>query len=132
MIEYLCSPPPPQDKANAVRIAYVPEYSFYIALILATQCHGRNREWENICKQWMSSDDCQKLTRHTSQFINLASGSNLRVGLGLESATAEVKLANEFTLDGRVVTLIDTPGFDDTSKSDTEILKIIAAFLATT
>ena len=50
----------------------------------------------------------------------------------MESCTAEVKLANEFILDGRPVTLIDTPGFDDTSKSDTEILRIIAAFLATT
>ena len=64
--------------------------------------------------------------------MNLASGSNLRIGLGSESCTAEVKLANEFVLDGRPVTLIDTPGFDDTSKSDTEILRIIAAFLATT
>ena len=52
--------------------------------------------------------------------------------MGLESCTAEVKLANEFTLGGRRVTLIDTPGFDDTTKSDTEILQIIAAFLATT
>ena len=52
--------------------------------------------------------------------------------MGLESCTAEVKLADEFTLGGRTVTLIDTPGFDDTTKSDTEILKIIAAFLATT
>ena len=43
---------------------------------------------------------------------------------------AEVELADEFTLDGKVVTLIDTPGFDDTTKSDTEILNIIAAFLA--
>ena len=65
------------------------------------------------------------------QFINLASGSNLRVGMGLESCTAEVKIADEFTLDGRTVALIDTPGFDDTSMSDGEILKIIAAFLAT-
>ena len=52
--------------------------------------------------------------------------------MGLESCTAEVKLANEFSLNGRPVTLIDTPGFDDTSKSDTEILKVIAAFLAST
>ena len=66
------------------------------------------------------------------QFINLASGSSLRIGTGLASCTAEVQLANEFNLDGREVTLIDTPGFDDTSKSDTEILKIIAAYLATT
>ena len=63
------------------------------------------------------------------QFINLASGSNLRAGM---NSTAEVQLSDEFTLDGRPVTLIDTPGFDDTSKSDAEILKIIATFLATT
>ena len=50
--------------------------------------------------------------------------------MGLESCTAEVQLAEELTLDERVVTLIDTPGFDDTSKSDTEILKMIAIFLA--
>ena len=34
-------------------------------------------------------------------------------------------------LDGHRVVLIDTPGFDDSSKSDTDILKIIAAFLET-
>ena len=52
--------------------------------------------------------------------------------MGLESCTADVEVTDEFTIDDRPVTLIDTPGFDDTSKSDTEILKIIAAFLATT
>ena len=66
------------------------------------------------------------------QFINRASGSNLRVGMGLESSTAEVQPADKFTLDGRTVALIDTPGFDDTSKSDMDILKMIAAFFATT
>ena len=75
-----------------------------------------------------------KTTRNSSaclQFINFASGSNLRIGMGLKSCTAEVQLSNEFTLDDRRIVLIDTPGFDDTSKSDTDILKIIAAFLAT-
>jgi len=62
----------------------------------------------------------------------MASGSNLRIGVNLESCTAEVQLADEFTLDRRPVILIDTPGFDDTNKSDTDILKLIAAFLATT
>ena len=66
------------------------------------------------------------------QFINRASGSNLRVGTGLESCTDEVHVADKFTLDGRSVTLIDTPGFDDTSRSDTDILRTIATFLATT
>ena len=66
------------------------------------------------------------------QFNNLASGSSLRVGMGLESSTTEVQLTDEFTVDGRRVSLVDTPGFDDTSKSDTDILKIIAAFFSTT
>jgi len=52
--------------------------------------------------------------------------------MDLISCTAEVQLADEFTIDGRPVILIDTPGFDDTNKSDTDILKLIAAFLATT
>ena len=52
--------------------------------------------------------------------------------MGLESCTAEVQVTERFAVDGRTVTLIDTPGFDDTSKSDTEILKMIALFLATT
>ena len=78
----------------------------------------------------MLSNNDQELTG-LPQFINLASRSSLRVGMGLESSTAEVKLADEFTLDGRTVTLIDTPGFDDTSRSDADILKMIAAYLAT-
>ena len=52
--------------------------------------------------------------------------------MGLESCTAEVQLSDVFTLDGREVVLIDTPGFDDTSKSDAEILQTIAAFLTST
>jgi hypothetical protein len=51
--------------------------------------------------------------------------------MNLESCTAEVQLADHFILDGRKVILIDTPGFDDTSKSDTDVLKMIAAYLAT-
>ena len=65
------------------------------------------------------------------QFINLASGSALPVGNDLESCTAEVTLADLFTLDGCRVILIDTPEFDDPTKSDTDILNSIAAFLAT-
>jgi len=62
----------------------------------------------------------------------MASQSNLRIGMNLESCTSEVQLADRFILEGRPVILIDTPGFDDTNKSDTDILKLIAAFLATT
>ena len=62
----------------------------------------------------------------------MASGSGLRVGRQLNSCTTEVQVADEFTIDGRQVVLIDTPGFDDTTKSDTDILTLIATFLATT
>ena len=65
------------------------------------------------------------------QFINMASNSCLRVGMGLESCTAGVQLSDEFTLDGRPVILIDTPGFSDTDMSDTDVLKLIATYLAT-
>ena len=51
--------------------------------------------------------------------------------MNLKSCTTEVQLAEKFTLDGRKVLLVDTPGFDDTSKSDAEVLEMIAAFLAT-
>ncbi|KIL67674.1 hypothetical protein M378DRAFT_159507 [Amanita muscaria Koide BX008] len=64
-------------------------------------------------------------------FINMASKSKLRIGRGLESCTSTVQTAASFVQDGRRVTLIDTPGFDDTQKSDTEILRMIAIYLST-
>ncbi|OAX43134.1 hypothetical protein K503DRAFT_862506 [Rhizopogon vinicolor AM-OR11-026] len=64
-------------------------------------------------------------------FVNAASGSELRVGMGLESCTNEVQTSQPFMLDGNRVILIDTPGFDDTTKSDTDVLKMIAAYLRT-
>ena len=48
------------------------------------------------------------------------------------SCTASVQLIDEFILDEQPVVLIDTPGFDDTNKSDTDVLKLIAAFLERT
>ena len=46
------------------------------------------------------------------------------------SCTSEVAYSN-CTIDGRRVILIDTPGFDDTTISDTDILKMIALYLST-
>ncbi|KAI0091154.1 hypothetical protein BDY19DRAFT_862471, partial [Irpex rosettiformis] len=65
-------------------------------------------------------------------FINKASGSSLVEGGGLESCTSEVQTANSFHLDGHVVTLIDSPGFDDTNRSEAEILREVTSFLAKT
>jgi len=67
-----------------------------------------------------------------STFINLISGSNLEVSEGLKSCTINVDLGSAFNLDGYRVTLIDTPGFDDTTRSDTDVLNAIALFLAAT
>ncbi|OAX39966.1 hypothetical protein K503DRAFT_799234 [Rhizopogon vinicolor AM-OR11-026] len=67
-----------------------------------------------------------------STFINEASGSDLPVGRGLESYTSEVQTSRPFVLNGRVVTLIDIPGFDDMTRSDTDILSMIAAYLSRT
>ncbi|KAF9647118.1 hypothetical protein BDM02DRAFT_2815848 [Thelephora ganbajun] len=67
-----------------------------------------------------------------TSFINMASGSQFRVGKNLKSCTTEVQVADVFHIDGRPVVLIDTPGFDDTNLSDAVILERIAAFLAVT
>ncbi|KAF9647119.1 hypothetical protein BDM02DRAFT_3251214 [Thelephora ganbajun] len=64
-----------------------------------------------------------------STFINLVSGSNLGVSRKLGSCTNTVQVVEAFNLDGRRVVLIDTPGFDDTTQSDTDVLRTIAAFL---
>ncbi|KAG6333804.1 hypothetical protein ID866_5282 [Astraeus odoratus] len=62
-------------------------------------------------------------------FINVASGSDLRVGMGLESCTDEVQTSVPFSVSGRQVVLLDTPGFDDTNLTDTDVLRIISAYL---
>ena len=81
--------------------------------------------------RWAIARHVRDLPDLDSQFINLISGSNLGVGKGLRSCTGAVQVAGSFNLDGRRVVLIDTPGFDDTVRSDTDVLKMIAAFLAT-
>ena len=66
------------------------------------------------------------------KFINLVSGSNLAVGVGLESCTSKIQASSTFELSDKLVTLVDTPGFDDSNVSDTDILKMIAVFLSST
>ena len=43
-----------------------------------------------------------------------------------------MQISDSFTISGHSVTLIDTPGFDDTTISDTDVLKMIAGYLITT
>ncbi|KAJ7928770.1 hypothetical protein B0H13DRAFT_1966108, partial [Mycena leptocephala] len=65
-------------------------------------------------------------------FINLLSGSNFLVGDGPDACTSTIQVSPVFQLDGQSFVLIDTSGFDDPTRSDTEILTQIASFLATT
>ncbi|EAU87550.2 hypothetical protein CC1G_12349 [Coprinopsis cinerea okayama7 len=57
-------------------------------------------------------------------------GSRLPVSSGLKSCTNDVAVSEPFTLDGRKMRLIDTPGFDDSNRSDAEVLGTISDFLA--
>ncbi|KAK0647074.1 P-loop containing nucleoside triphosphate hydrolase protein [Cercophora newfieldiana] len=62
-----------------------------------------------------------------SSFISCLSKTAV-VGDGVESCTAGVSIHSTF-LDGRDVYLIDTPGFNDTNRTDTSVLIEIAAWL---
>ncbi|PCH42115.1 hypothetical protein WOLCODRAFT_137708 [Wolfiporia cocos MD-104 SS10] len=63
-----------------------------------------------------------------TQFVNTASGSQYEVGHNLASCTAHLQDA-KFSIDDQPIALIDTPGFDDTEKPQTDVLKEIALFL---
>ncbi|QRV80137.1 50S ribosome-binding GTPase [Ceratobasidium sp. AG-Ba] len=60
--------------------------------------------------------------------INNITGSDLKVGRSLESCTREIQ-ASSMDYKGRQVIIYDTPGFDDSQVSDTDILRQIATFL---
>ncbi|KAK5652245.1 hypothetical protein OQA88_10742 [Cercophora sp. LCS_1] len=55
---------------------------------------------------------------------------DLEIGHGVNSCTQRPQEAH-FWLDGTRITLIDTPGFDDTLRTDVDILEIISDYLAT-
>jgi predicted GTPase len=56
------------------------------------------------------------------------------VGHTLESCTSEIKIVKLSVpeLDDGDVVFVDTPGFDDTHKSDADILKMVADWLKST
>ncbi|KAH6886759.1 P-loop containing nucleoside triphosphate hydrolase protein, partial [Thelonectria olida] len=65
-----------------------------------------------------------------SSFIRLLTNSDVTISHSLAACTAEVGVYSFETSGGHLVTLIDTPGFDDTHRSDTEILQDVAYFLS--
>ena len=91
--------------------------------------------WAELVRERQRSIHCSRSQLHNRlplwyqiQFVNLVGGSNYRVGHDLESCTDRVQ-PHLFTLDDYDVTLVDLPGFDDTNKSDSDLLRMIADFL---
>lgn len=66
-----------------------------------------------------------------STFISKVSGKEVAIGHGLQSETTHVR---EVTcqIGPYAVTLVDTPGFDDTNRSDTDVLTEIANWMGST
>ncbi|KAF9352062.1 hypothetical protein BGX26_010041 [Mortierella sp. AD094] len=64
-----------------------------------------------------------------SYLVQSLSGKNVGIGHDLSSCTQDIEEV-ECVIAGNTITLLDTPGFDDTSRSDTEILESIAKWLA--
>lgn len=60
--------------------------------------------------------------------MNLIAGAHFEVGHELESCTQKVQ-SSTFSLGDETVTIIDTPGFDDTERPQAEVLEHIATFL---
>ncbi|KAI0905334.1 P-loop containing nucleoside triphosphate hydrolase protein [Ustulina deusta] len=63
-------------------------------------------------------------------FISKVTGrEDLNIGHSLTSCTRDIEVI-ETKIDGRVVRFVDTPGFSDTTLSDSEVLQLIADYLA--
>lgn len=63
------------------------------------------------------------------QFVNTASGSDLPVSDNLESCTQFLQHSRLFKIDGKQVILVDSPGFNDTNKSDLGAQQYLCGFL---
>lgn len=51
------------------------------------------------------------------------------VGSGLGSCTKTVESSSVFEMEGHLVELVDTPGFNDDTMTDTDVLKLIAEWM---
>ena len=65
------------------------------------------------------------------KFISQATGIDAGVGHDLESHTSEIGIIKMW-FPGYSVVFVDTPGFDDVKKSDSDIFKMISNWLKIT
>ncbi|CAH0040114.1 unnamed protein product [Clonostachys rhizophaga] len=64
-----------------------------------------------------------------STFISQCTGKNAKIGHSLQSCTRSIEVF-DFHWMGRHIFLIDTPGFNDSNRSDAEILEALASGLS--
>jgi len=68
-----------------------------------------------------------------AQFIATATGVDIQIGHELQSLTADINIVKFECLESDLdIVFVDTPGFDDTNKTDLEILEMLANWLKTT
>ena len=90
--------------------------------------------WTLLGKSTVSTFQDQRPSQphlYPLQFIKLLSNNDIiRIGHNIESETIDINTAS-YSESGRVVTLVDTPGFDDSREgvTDTDILEKVAKFL---
>ena len=147
-------PPPPQQQDDTVKtIACVfPSFHFthFRPLRLAPstwsppirdnlQRHGSNRS-RKVYRMYIPARPSITERAHPvstpgptwfEQFINLASKSNFAVSDGPKSCTSGVQCTEPFSVGQHCVVLIDTPGFDDSTLTEMEVLRLIATYLET-
>jgi predicted GTPase len=71
---------------------------------------------------------------HLQQIIDTLTGQKTRAGTSLKSVTDEVsahRVMNHPKYGSKLV-FVDTPGFDDTNKSDKQILEMISQWMTKT
>jgi len=101
--------------------------------LILLQCNGPDRGRQKLGKYRGAC--CNFIPKSIWQFINVATRqTHTTVGHDLESCTRDVRAVSCTHRDGsgRHVVLVDTPGFDDSSLSDSDILERIAQWLTTT
>ena len=65
-----------------------------------------------------------------SSFISLLCDTKIEIGHDLDSCTSEVGVYPCELFPRRTIYLIDTPGFDDSKRKDTEVLRELASYLS--
>ena len=71
------------------------------------------------------------LSLSDEQFIHEATGVDTGIGHDLESCTSEIGMI-KMSFPGYNIVFVDTPGFDDTKRPDSDILKMISDWLEKT